>query len=444
MIQRKLLIQALYSASTNDYSKYFPQPLILLKYYNPKNDRIIDLNLAGFGKKREEKYKIIDRFVETLKKHKSQYTEIIINCGEYAPDGAFHKFFDYFLGKLNIPIKITGSYPAVFSQRISEKYQNIEILNNDFDVRKIEIPYWLLVKYPKVNDALKVNLKITNGCPHTCTMCPVQIIHKSKYKFLSLEESIKQIKRYYAQGIRFFNFIDDNISATPIFKSILVELVSLNLKGAVFLVQEGFEITAFNDRSLCKIIKELNFVDIKLGMENINEQFLTSINKYYTNRDIITKSIQNLKDFGIDFKVYLLLGLAQTEEDILENIKFVAQNYLAIRANIVRDYSTKGNTNTLSINKLKEFKSLALAISTFASTYKINPFSKNAILNIKNKLNISLLKSGNLISVLGIKNNDYGVHSLTKVIKYTLELHLNIKLFKINQKENIIFQILSH
>ena len=205
----KLLVQALYDSSTNKYRRYFPYPMNLLKIANDK-DFLIDLNRMAFGSNADAKEKIVKFGAEYINTNASKYQEVIINCGEYAPDGAFYKYFDKLLKNVNVPVSIIGSYPAVFKERIKSKFkEKVTILDFDLDVHDVILNDEMINDYPRVDGDKKVNMKLTQGCPRTCSMCPVSLIHQGKYRFFDISKSIELIKYYYNSGVRFFNFIDD-------------------------------------------------------------------------------------------------------------------------------------------------------------------------------------------------------------------------------------------
>ena len=63
-------------------------------------------------------------------------------------------------------------------------------------------------------------------------------------------------------------------------------------------------------------MKELRFVDIKIGMENIKEDFLKKIDKYYDDFSQVETAMVNIRKSKIDATVYLLMGLDETAEDV--------------------------------------------------------------------------------------------------------------------------------
>ena len=231
--------------STSKYSMMFPYPMLLLKI-KKEDDTILDLNLLSFEKSAPEKEKIVNDCLSLLDNH--GYDEVIVNTGEYAPDGAYSKWIEYFLKKVNTPVKLMGPYVDTFRESIglycdslkSKKRGgnpnlNYELLETDYDISDVVIPLDMIDQYPKPGGKLKVNIKITYGCPRSCNMCPVYTIYQGKYVYKDIQKSLEMIKNYYDNGVRFFNFVDDNMSANvKKTKEFLSGLKDLNLKGAKY------------------------------------------------------------------------------------------------------------------------------------------------------------------------------------------------------------------
>ena len=384
----RLLINMIVEPSTSKYATMFPYPMLLMKI-KKEDDEILDLNLLSFEKSAKEKEKIVD---DCLEMNFSLYNDVIVCVGEYAPDGHYSKWIEYFLKKIKVPIKIMGPYADTFydsaklyceqlkaKKRGGNSDLKVEFISTDYDISDVIIPMNMIEKYPKPNGKLKVNIKITYGCPRDCNMCPVYTLYNRKYIFKNIKNSLKIIKDYYDRGVRFFNFTDDNISANVHkVKEFLKGLLELNLKGAKFFNQEGFEVIAFLDEEFCKLLKSVNWVEPKLGVENIKEDFLKTIGKYYTSHDMVKRALDNIKKENLDVKFFFIMGYFQNSEDILDNIKFFVDNNLPIRCNIIRKYEGNKMSDDLPVlttdADMRHLKSLAYAASWWKTTLKYNIF----------------------------------------------------------------------
>jgi radical SAM superfamily enzyme YgiQ (UPF0313 family) len=391
--------------STSKYAIMFPYPMLLLKI-KQEGDTILDLNFLSFEKTASEKEKIINECLSILENH--NYDHIIVNVGEYAPDGHYSKWIEYFLKKVKTPIEIMGPYVDTFKDNITLYCNSLitkkrggnpdlqyDLLKTDYDISNVVIPMDMIEEYPKPGGKLKTNLKITYGCPRTCNMCPVYTIYKGKYEYKDIQGSLEIVKNYYDKGVRFFNFTDDNMSANvKKTKEFLSGLLKLNLKDAKFSNQEGFEVVAFLDDEFCKLLKEVKWIEPKVGVENIKDEFLKAIGKYYTSHDIVIQALSNITKYKLDVKFFFLMGYFQNNEDILDNIKFFVNNNLPIRCNIIRKYEGNKMDEDLPILstdiEMRHLKALAYSASWWKTTLKINIFSKDDYVKYIEKYNITI------------------------------------------------------
>jgi len=375
--------------STHKFAKMLPYPFRLLNLMKP-GDELRNLVLESFKKNRGFKKKLIDTLLDHIHNNYEKYNEIVVNMGDYAPDGYYDKWAIYFLTKVQVPIKICGSYIEVFQSKITDllkslkKESSISFIFPSLDFHQISVPEKMIESYPKVNNKKRVSMVLSQGCPRRCKMCPVGVIYKRKYKYHDILQSIEKIKYYYNLGVRYISFIDDNISANlDSFIIFLRMLKKLNLKGLKFLCQEGFEVLAFLNEEFCQLIKETHWEEPRIGIENISQDFLETIGKYYTEPEIRWKVMENIEKYDIKACIFLLFAPFQSEKEIIGNIRFFSDFNVKVRVNILRNYEgteIRRNLKTLtSIKRLKELKSMAYAASWWKQTFNVNIFRKGAL-----------------------------------------------------------------
>ena len=448
MPARNFLINLPYEASTNKYSRYFPLPLNLLAMKG-NGDILLDLNRLCFDKKKEEKYKILDTAIAKIKNKKAGF---ILNCGDYPADGDKWEYYEYFIKNLNRPVTLFGPY-LLFMDRIKAlERQGFEIEYGQIfdDFHETIIPTELLKQYPLVNGKLKVNINLTQGCPRKCSYCPVGPIYGHHYEIFPLNEVLAKIYHYYREGVRFFNFIDDNISASPkVFYRFLKALKSLikmkKMKGVVFQSQEGLEVQALSHLKICQLLKETNWVELKVGLENISPRFLKLVNKPHAQKlHLIDKALKNFKRTGLAVTAYYLLGLDENREDVLENYKFIAKHKLGLRINILRPYEgTKffkmNIKRKLSDSELRELKSLGYAIAWAGNEKGVDVFDEvNALRNLMATIGIKHrpIEKGHIFT--GKVYIGFATSKLIKVLRFILDLDSSYKVE--HDKEKIVFE----
>jgi radical SAM superfamily enzyme YgiQ (UPF0313 family) len=438
----KLLISLPYEASTNNYSKYFPFPLALMKY-KKEGDELIDLNNMCYGIKKEEKYAILDKYLEVV--NESDYDEYYVGVGDYAPDGDKYEYFEYFLERVSKPVQLLGPY-CVFEDRI-KNFENATIKEAYTDTYGVMIPDEMLLEYPDADKVLRATMRISNGCPRKCAMCPVPILHDGKYKMEGIDTSIAMIKEYYDKGVKLMVFIDDNMGVNKKkFKKFLQEIKAQNFKGMKFISLEGFETYMFEDEEICQLMKETRWMNIKTGMENINEEFLAKINKYYDDHTVIIRAMENIRKYKLDVSVYYLIGLDETEEVVMDNIRFISKYRLGVRVNILRPYENgllDFNTfeRKMEMKRMKHLSSLCYGVSWIATNHDIDIFEEGAFEKALDKCKLECTIEDGIITFTGKVYVGFKTSKLIKVLTYMLEQkHGKVKRIEDN-KERIVFEV---
>jgi radical SAM superfamily enzyme YgiQ (UPF0313 family) len=439
----KLLLSLPYEASTNKYSRYFPFPLALLKY-KEEGDELIDLNLMCYDIKKEEKYKILDEYLEKL--NSSEYDEYFVQVGDYAPDADKYEYFEYFLERFEKPCKLIGPY-AMFKDRHT-KFENISVKEIYTNTYGVMIPEAMLPLYPDGNKILRATMRISNGCPRKCAFCPVPIIHDGKYKMEDIDESVTMIEQYYNMGVKLIVFIDDNMGVNKRkFKKFLQTIKDKNFKGLKFISLEGFETYMFEDEEICQLLKDTKWLNIKTGMENINEDFLAKVNKYYDDHSVIVRAMENIRKHKLDVSVYYLIGLDETEDVVMDNIRFIAKYRLGVRVNILRPYENglldfKSFERKMTPKKMKEMSSLTYAVSWLGTQHDIDLFEENALEKILEKAKLNMTINENEIIFTGKVWIGFKTSKLIKCLAYLLnDIHGEVKRLR-NDKKEIVFEII--
>jgi hypothetical protein len=432
----KLLVQLPYTASTNKYPKYFPIPALLFKQANYGIDEIRDINLECYKQSDEFKTEKTVAIVEYIHKNYEKYSKIIVNMGDFPPDADKNEYFDLFLRLIKKKVYIMGVYPTI--NKLEDK-ENYIVMPTDFDTRGMQFPKEFLMRYPSVGEKLRASMKITNGCPRLCSMCPAALIYKAHYQCNAVGDSINEIKCYYHMGVRFITFTDDNLSAHKSFKEFLTRLKAENLKGMQYICQEGFEVTTLTDESIVKLLKELNFVDNKVGVENIKADFLKEINKCYRNPKLIDKIIENVRKHELEIRFIFLISESLSESDIMDNLFYFADNGISnFRINVIRPYKDstykvdKVKTELKTLNKLK---ALAYSSGFFIEKFNINIFRTKLIDFVKEK-GYTFIEDKHTFS--GKINFGFDSSHFINGLKYMIEQHYGKKIVKLKINENEI------
>lgn len=374
-----ILVQLPNNASTSKYAKTFPHPLNLMAIWQD-GDEILDLALECFKKRKEEIFKVLDEMIEHL--NITDLT-IIVNAGDFPPDAHYSVYYDYFFDKMTRPYKAIGTYSKLYKEQLEARYQNFTYLSESL----LMMPTYDILDYepyPKVGNKLRASIRASWGCPRCCSMCPVPPYFDNEYTYFNPTLTANLVKYLYERkGIRYFTFVDDNLSHHPDFIKLLLLLRKMKLKSVQFHSQEGFDVGTF-DIKRARLLKALNFDDIKLAFESIISRTTKLINKGSVNPKSIERALDAVNQVGLKIKSFMLLGIDETEEEIIENLRFFAKNNITLRVNIIRDYGNEGmqeikKASKLDDKTLREFKALAYASSFFTETFGFNIFESKEL-----------------------------------------------------------------
>jgi DNA modification methylase len=381
-----ILIQLPNNASTSKYPKTFPHPLNLTAIWN-NGDELLDLALDCFKKRQEEVFEILDKGISYLD---STDLPIVVNAGDFPPDAHYSKYYDYFFDKMTRPYLAMGTYSKLYRKKLEKRYRNFKFLkgHEDWDSIQTSVEEMLMrpiydvidyERYPKVDNKIRASIRASWGCPRFCKMCPVPSYFDRQYIYFDPTHVANIIKYLYdKKGVRYFTFIDDNLSYHPHFIKLLLKIRKMKLKGAKFHSQEGFDLGTF-DIKRARLLKALNFDDIKIAFETTIDRTAELIGKFSINSENRQRALDVIKQVGLKVKSFMLLGLDETEDEIIENLRFFAKNNMTLRVNIIRDYPTEDmreldRSSRMDDKTLKGYKALAYASSFFTETFGFNIF----------------------------------------------------------------------
>jgi radical SAM superfamily enzyme YgiQ (UPF0313 family) len=165
-------------------------------------------------------------------------------------------------------------------------------------------------------------LNSSRGCPYQCVFCPNKMITK-RYRVRSATHVVDEIGYWYGQGIRIFNFDDDNFSLQPerVF-AICDEIERRGFSGAEFRCSNGLRADRI-DVPLLKRMKSVGFHYIAFGLDGGNDRMLTWNRKGETLAQI-EDAVRNACEIGFDVKVFCIVGMPhETAADVEDSIRLV-------------------------------------------------------------------------------------------------------------------------
>ena len=155
----------------------------------------------------------------------------------------------------------------------------------------------------------------SRGCPYDCKFCSVIRMFGRKYRFKSIEASLKEL-RYAASKSKATKFIvDDNFTANKRrTKEILRGMIAEGIKTR-WSAQVRTDVAA--DPELLRLMADSGCHTLYIGFESINPATLEAYNKKQ-NREEIISCIRTVRDHGIHIHGMFVLG---ADTDDVETIR---------------------------------------------------------------------------------------------------------------------------
>lgn len=163
---------------------------------------------------------------------------------------------------------------------------------------------------PKTRSEIKPIIT-SRGCPKNCNFCSIAEVMGKKIRYRSIESVVEDIKIGIVQGVKKFDFEDDNLTA--------------NLKRAKHLFQQiidtfaahNLTLSAMNgiladnvDQELVRLMKMAGFQWLNIPLVSGDCETQKKINRYQSKQQFLNV-IQWAHDNGLKTVAYLILGLPE-------------------------------------------------------------------------------------------------------------------------------------
>lgn len=169
------------------------------------------------------------------------------------------------------------------------------------------------------------------GCPNQCTFCASKKLWNCMARFRSVENVFEEIKQVYdTYGTRFFEFRDDALTINmERAKKLFSLIIESNLKISWTCDTRVDRI----DKELLTLMKKAGCSRIKIGVESGSDRILKMVKKGITTEHV-RKGVKLIKEVGIPFTIYLMIGFpTETEEEIKETLRLAKElnpNYFSL------------------------------------------------------------------------------------------------------------------
>ena len=189
-----------------------------------------------------------------------------------------------------------------FRGKDSHKYHNppAEFIQ---DLDRLPEPDLSLVHKWKPSNIYPVST--SRGCPYGCRFCSVIQMFGRKYRFKSVEATLRELKKAASVSKATKFIVDDNFAADlkrakEILRGILAEKIKMTWSTQV-------RVDVAKDKELVRLLADSGCHTLYIGFESINPATLQAYNKKQDLEDIIT-CIRTLKTYGIHIHGMFVLG----------------------------------------------------------------------------------------------------------------------------------------
>lgn len=213
----------------------------------------------------------------------------------------------------------------------------------DFDTLPLQI-YRNAAKYNTGKPLLILPFELSVGCVYNCSFCT--LANYSDFKMKDATEAVKQIGILMAKyRTNLFFFYDSAINIIPsYFKNFVFELRKIRpIKYSCYLFPNI-------DKESIKLLKDSGCINVRIAIEDTNQEILDYLNKPFKNIPLIKETIVNLnKHAQLKTQVLFITKIPhQAEQHVLKNAKFLQSIKEHISGVSVYEYTVHKYSNEFS------------------------------------------------------------------------------------------------
>lgn len=161
------------------------------------------------------------------------------------------------------------------------------------------------------------NIISSRGCPFKCTFCAATKVYGNRYRYQSVERTIREMRLLKEKlGVDSLQIYDDNFTTN---KKRTLELCKKMIKEKLHLQWVCYtRADTIGDEEMLRLMKKAGCYMIVVGIENGNERILKLIKKQL-NLKVARRNIELAEKIGINVLSSFMIGLPSETVDEIEN-----------------------------------------------------------------------------------------------------------------------------
>jgi radical SAM superfamily enzyme YgiQ (UPF0313 family) len=214
---------------------------------------------------------------------------------------------------------VVGEGERIIEDLVGGKIKDKVIRTSHIDLDAYPIPDLSVLE--KSGRMYMTPMMTSRGCPFDCTFCSVTEMFGKKYRTLSIDNTMKTLRRLQPKKVFFY---DDNFAAI---KSRTYELVKrIRRSGLDFGWTAQVRTDVTNDPKLVERMADAGCYNVYVGFESINPKTLKRFNK---GQDMgkIKRSIRIFHDNGIDVHGMFIFGSDDDDKRVFRRTSEFCNSY---------------------------------------------------------------------------------------------------------------------
>jgi len=222
----------------------------------------------------------------------------------------------------------------------------------------------------------------SRGCPNNCNFCSVNKVMGKKVRFRSIESVIEEINSGIQNGVRKFDFEDDNLTinrnrAKTLFREIINRFNKYNLQLSAM---NGIMADSL-DEQLVRLIKSAGFEWLNIPLVSGSVVVQHKINRSQSQKNFLNV-VHWAQQYKFKVVAYIILGLPEDDTDqMLNDIIFLAGLPVLIGPSIFYPPPASETFNNCINNNYINGKDFSLYRST-AIPVETEKFSRKDIITL--------------------------------------------------------------